>query len=207
MNSVFVTDHPVEADRKSREAAAPAVSSQSPAPALVVASRAPDLRIMRFFNPLICALLRSPLHSLLSRQVFLLTYVGRRSGRRYTLPVGYTRDGAALLVISQHAEQKRWWRNLRGGARVVLRLRGHTLAGHTEVIEEPVTVAEEVERLVAMLGPKEASARLYLGLDVTPPRTRDQLAQALAGVVLVRVILDAPPELAGVAGERLSLVS
>jgi deazaflavin-dependent oxidoreductase (nitroreductase family) len=190
MNSVIVTDHPVDAGGQSRDATPPPVSSHSPARPVVVASRAPDLRVMRFFNPVICALLRSPLHGLLSRQLFLLTYTGRRSGQRYTLPVGYTRDRNALLVISQHSEQKRWWRNLRGGAPVLLELRRHPMAGHTEVIEEPLAVAAEVERLIARLGPKEASARLYLGLDVTPPLTRDQLAQALAGVVLVRVIPD-----------------
>jgi len=41
-------------------------------------------------------------------------------------------------------------------------------------------VVAEVERLTAKLGAREASARLHLGLDVTPPPTHDQLAQALA---------------------------
>jgi hypothetical protein len=157
---------------------------------MVVASRAPDLRVMRFVNPVICVLLRSPLHSLLSGQMFLLTYTGRRSGRRYTLPVGYTPDGDALLVIVQHAEQKRWWRNLRGGAPVLLHLRGQRTAAYAEVIEEPIAVACEVERLIATLGLKQASARLYLDLDVRPPLTRDQLVQALARVVLVRIRQD-----------------
>ncbi len=180
------TDPPVAAGARSRDAAPP----HAPARPVVVASRAPDLRIMRFFNPVICALLRSALHGVLSRQLLLLTYTGRRSGRRYTLPVGYLRDGDTLLVISQHAEQKRWWRNLRGGAPVLLQLRGHPMAGRTDVIEKPLAVAVEVGRLIATLGPKEASARLYLGLDATPPLTRDQLAQALTEVVLVRVIPD-----------------
>jgi hypothetical protein len=46
---------------------------------------------MRAINPIICALLRSPLHRLLSEQMLLLTYAGRRSGRRFTLPLGYAR--------------------------------------------------------------------------------------------------------------------
>ncbi len=53
---------------------------------------------MRFFNPVMSALLRLPLHGLLSRQVFLLTYTGRRSGRQYTLPVGYTPPAGARGV-------------------------------------------------------------------------------------------------------------
>jgi hypothetical protein len=46
---------------------------------VVVASRAPDLRMMWFFNPVIRALLRSLFHGLLSGQILLLTYTGRRS--------------------------------------------------------------------------------------------------------------------------------
>ncbi len=51
----------------------------------------------------------------------MLTCTGRRSAREFTLPVGYLPDGRELVVICQHAPQKRWRRNLRGGAPVVLR--------------------------------------------------------------------------------------
>jgi deazaflavin-dependent oxidoreductase (nitroreductase family) len=169
---------------------APRSPEASTEPPVIVTSHAPDLRVMRAINPVMAGLLRSPLHALLSRQMFLLTYTGRRSGRRHTLPLGYVPDGDALLVVSQHSDQKRWWRNLRGGAPVTLRLRGHQVAGRAEVIETPLAVAAEVERLIARLGVKEASARLYMGLETTPPPTREQLARALQAVVLVRVTPD-----------------
>lgn len=142
---------------------------------------------MRFFNPVICALLRSPLHRLLSRQVLLLSYTGRKSGRRCTLPVGSVRDGDALLVVCQQAELKRWWRNLRGGAPVAVLVRGHALNGRAEVIEEPTAVAAAVEWLIMRLGAKEAGRQLYMGFDVARPPTQAQLAQALKNVVLVRI--------------------
>jgi hypothetical protein len=34
------------------------------------------------------ALLRSPLHGLLSGMLMLLSYTGRKSGRTYTIPIG-----------------------------------------------------------------------------------------------------------------------
>src|SRR5579884_1140426 len=83
----------------SPEPVRPPPPAQPDSPLPVVASRAPDPRVMRFVNPVVAALLRSPLHGLLSRQVFLLTVTGRRSGRRFTLPLGYVRDGDALLVV------------------------------------------------------------------------------------------------------------
>jgi len=84
------------------------------------------------------------LDGLVSRQIVLLAYTGRRSGQRFTLPLGYVRDGDALLVVSQHSEQKRWWRNLRGGASVALQLRGRRGTGRAEVVETPLAVTAEI---------------------------------------------------------------
>lgn len=154
---------------------------------VVITSRVPDLRLMRFFNPAIRALLRSPFHGLLSEQILLLTVTGRKSGRRYTLPVGYIRDGDVLLVVSQHSQLKQWWRNLRNGAPVTLLLRGQQVSARAEVIENPTAVAAEVQRLIAQLGAKKLSRQLYMTLDVSPPLTQEQLEQALHGVVLVRI--------------------
>jgi hypothetical protein len=56
----------------------------------------------RVINPLVRVLLRSPAHRVMSRGVLLLTYTGRRSGRRYTLPVQYARaDHGARTVVSR----------------------------------------------------------------------------------------------------------
>ena len=148
---------------------------------VAIASRAPDLRMMRFFNPVISALLRSAFHGLVSGRILLLTYTGRKSGRRYTLPVGYIRDGDALLVVCQHSELKQWWRNLRHDAPVTLLLRGQPVSARADVVENPTAVAVEVQRLIARLGASEASRQLYMDLDVVPPPTQEQLAQALHG--------------------------
>jgi hypothetical protein len=66
----------------------------------------------RVINPLVRALLRSPAHRVMSRGVLLLTYTGRRSGRRYTLPVQYARTDQGLILWPAHHDRKRWWRNL-----------------------------------------------------------------------------------------------
>jgi len=68
------------------------------------------------------ALLRSPAHGLLSGAFMLITVTGRKTGRRYTTPVNYVRDGDLLTVLSRR--KRSWWRNVRGGAPVTLRLRG-----------------------------------------------------------------------------------
>jgi len=75
------------------------------------------------------ALLRSPLHGLLSGSLLLVTYTGRRTGRTFTIPVLYAEVGVDLVVYVGRSREKVWWRNLRGGAPVRVRLRGEELAG------------------------------------------------------------------------------
>ena len=85
-------------------------------------------------NPFVRALLRSRLHGLLSGSLLLVTYSGRRSGRTFTIPVLYAEAGSELVVYVGRSREKVWWRNLRGGAPVRVRLRGHELAGTATVV-------------------------------------------------------------------------
>ena len=86
------------------------------------------------FNPLIGAVLRSPAHFLLSPGLMLLTVTGRRTGRRYSIPVGYQRDGNDLVVLISEAKSKQWWRNYRDARPVELRLRGRERRGVAQVV-------------------------------------------------------------------------
>jgi len=61
------------------------------------------------------------------------------------------------------------------------------VSARADVVENPTAVAVEVQRLIARLGAKEASRQLYMDLDVVPPPTLEQLAQALHGVVMIRL--------------------
>ena len=85
---------------------------------------------MSRLNPLVTFVLRAPvLHWLLSPGLVLLTVTGRRSGRRYTIPVGYQRSGDIVTVMVSKARSKQWWRNYRAPGPVVLQLRGQRLTG------------------------------------------------------------------------------
>ena len=48
-----------------------------------------ERRWYRVLNAVMRLLLRSPLHRLRSRRVLLLEFRGRRSGKRYLMPVSY----------------------------------------------------------------------------------------------------------------------
>jgi deazaflavin-dependent oxidoreductase (nitroreductase family) len=81
-------------------------------------------------NRVVRVMLRSPLHRLASGRLALITVTGRRSGRKYTIPVGYSQEGERVTIEVGWPERKVWWRNLREGGEVRLRLRGVERTGH-----------------------------------------------------------------------------
>jgi deazaflavin-dependent oxidoreductase (nitroreductase family) len=141
------------------------------------------MRWQRLYNPIVVSLLRSPLHGVMSRSVMLLTYRGRRSAREFTTPVSYVRDGDDLLVVGSRDHS--WWKNLRGGAPVVVRVRGLELEGIAEAFE-----GEDAED--GLLGVLRAvpAYRRYWGVEIDATN-RPEDPQALARIArdntLVRV--------------------
>lgn len=74
-------------------------------------------------NDFVMFFLRTPLHVLMGNTM-LLTVIGCRSGRRYSTPVGFYRQGDTLWVMTRR--DRTWWRNVRHGAEVSLLLQGKT---------------------------------------------------------------------------------
>lgn len=118
-------------------------------------------------NPVIKAVLRSPLHRLMSKSLMTLTFTGRKSGKRYSMPVGYLERGKKLFVFSHSA----WSNNFRGGAPVAVRLRGKELRGTASVIEDRQRIAEIVGMLVAKHGEAMAQRMGLVANEQVAPHT------------------------------------
>lgn len=72
-------------------------------------------------NRVVRLLLRTPLLArLVGARLVTLYVVGRKSGKRYTVPVAYSRHEGALLFATEF----RWARNLRTGEPVDIRFKG-----------------------------------------------------------------------------------
>lgn len=137
-------------------------------------------------NPLMKALLRSPLHRLVSDAVLLLTFTGRKSGRTYATPVGYEELDGTLYVTSQ--TDRVWWKNLRGGAQVEAGLRGERRLGHAEVIEDNEAVADYVLVFVERHGVDSVS-RLALSFRDDELPDEAELAAGLEDVAVIEIEL------------------
>ena len=124
-------------------------------------------------NRLVAALLRSPLHRLLSGSLMLLTVPGRRSGEPHTFPVQYARAGDVVYVYPAQHERKAWWRNLLEPAPVRLRIAGEELEG----VGQALSSSEDAEAVAA-------GSAAYL-------RRFPRLAKMVDGELIVRIELAA----------------
>ncbi len=122
-----------------------------------------------FANQLITTVLRSPFHFFVSSRSLLITVKGRKTGRLYTLPVNFMRQGDLISIVSQR--HRTWWRNLRGGAPVTLRIGGRDVQGYGTVVEDDAGVAA-------------ALAAAFAGVRRPPRRYRDPATAAKTRVIV-----------------------
>lgn len=88
-------------------------------------------------NGIVRFLLHTPLRGLLG-DTMEITVRGRKSGKHYSLPVGFFEQGDLVWVLS--SRDRTWWRNVRGGAPVDLYLRGEQREGLAEPVLDEAAV-------------------------------------------------------------------
>jgi deazaflavin-dependent oxidoreductase (nitroreductase family) len=141
--------------------------------------------VVRYFTPFLRLVLGSRAHRMMSGRLMLLSFTGRRTGRSYTTPVSYVREGTNLLVPGGGT----WWKNLTSGtARVRLQGTWHVVT--PEVIREPVAMSAALGRMLAINPAIAAFTGIRLGSDGRP------FAESLErerrrGFVVVRLHLSA----------------
>lgn len=80
------------------------------------------IRVLRRFNALFIAILRSALHGLMSKELLVLEYRGRKSGKAFAVPLGYVEhDGLPYCVTREYSS---WWKNVAAETPVTIWLRG-----------------------------------------------------------------------------------
>ena len=136
-------------------------------------------------NRIMRALLRSPLHFVASRSVMLITFTGRKSGRGYTTPISYAREGDLVTAFTG----ARWWKNLSGGAPVTLSIKNREYQGQADVVAED---KEAVARgLQAFLRRVRFDARFYnVEFDADGEPNWEDVRRAAERCVMLRVQLD-----------------
>ncbi len=158
------------------------VSHADHADGLVTEKLPASIRILRRMNPLILALLRSPLHGLLSRNLLVLTYVGQRTGSRRSLPLSYVALGDDLILCTRNWF---WWRSLRDGRPVEMDLRGQHTTVTPRILDPGST--EALEGFTAFLTKNPGTGETLYGVargSDGRPRREDLEREVLRSVVV-----------------------
>lgn len=129
-------------------------------------------------NDFMAWILRSSFHGMLSNGMMLITITGRKTGKTYTTPVGYYVEGEYLWVIT--SRERKWWKNLQGGAQVNLLLK-----------RKPVQGIADVE-----LDAKAVEARMYEYLHHVPQAAKPMKIRVEGG-------MPNPADIAVTAKDRL----
>jgi hypothetical protein len=121
----------------------------------------------------------------MSKNTVVIFVVGRISGETYSLPVNYQQEGDIVWITSMC--DRTWWKNLREGAKVSLRLRGKDFEGWGEVFEDNKEVAEYLKEYLHI---QPAYAKHFdIGVDAEGDLNVEDLAKAAEVRVMVRVTL------------------
>jgi len=130
--------------------------------------------------------LRSPVHWIWSGSIMLITFTGRKSGRRFTTPVRYIRDGETIRCFS--SSESRWWRNLRGGAEVELRVRGRTDRYMARAIDNDPEAVKKWLIFYLELYPQDAAYH-----DIRLNRDRSLVREDLDRAARDAIVVEATP--------------
>ncbi len=141
--------------------------------------------VPRLLNRFMSAMLRSPLHPVVSRSIMLITFTGRKSGKTYTTPISYARDGDQVTAFTG----ARWSKNLEGGAPVKLSIKNKEYHGRADVVADDKEAV--AEGLRTFLNKVRSDARFYkVNFDDDGQPNWEDVQRAAQRCVMLHVQLD-----------------
>ncbi|GAA4605815.1 deazaflavin-dependent oxidoreductase (nitroreductase family) [Actinoplanes octamycinicus] len=159
-------------------------ASSRPAVQRVQPPRAP----YRIVNRVMRWLLSSPGRAQrIGRHLLLLHVTGRRTGRRFVLPVAYRENGDGRLLVLTNSG---WRANLRGNPEVSVTLLGAHRRAQAQLVEDPDDVAWVYRELIEAVGHAKAGRRMGIRINVDRTPTLAELAEASRRDGLAVIYLD-----------------
>jgi hypothetical protein len=107
-------------------------------------------------------------------ELMVLSFTGRKSGRRYSIPVSAHQINRDLYALAGAA----WRLNFRGGAPAEVLHDGKTTTMHGELIEDPSTVADLSRLCAESYGVKRAQRMMGLKFRNERIPTAEEFAEA-----------------------------
>jgi hypothetical protein len=146
------------------------MTEQSPA----VTISHPPAALLRAMNPVMRLLLRTPLAGPMRQQMMVVNVTGRKTGRRYSIPVSAHRIDNTLYAITSAP----WKNNFRDGATAEVLHKGKTTTVRGELITDSAAVADLARRCAESYGIKRAQTMLGLKFRDQRIPTLDEFTEA-----------------------------
>ena len=134
----------------------------------------PPEGLLRAVNPAVKFLLGMPLAGSLRRQMMVLNFTGRKSGRQYSLPVSAHRLDNVLYALASAG----WTANFRDGANAEVLWDGKKTTMRGELIRDPATVADLSHRAAESYGAKNAQRMMGLKFRDNRVPTLEEFTEA-----------------------------
>jgi len=121
--------------------------------------------VQKAANAVMRTLLQAPgISSGMGKRLVLINVVGRKTGKRYSVPVAYTRHEGSLLVGTPFG----WARNMRTGEPVEIVLQGKRRQADVQVISDEAGVAAAYDVMCRDNRQFAKFNRISIGADGTP---------------------------------------
>ena len=100
------------------------------------------------------------------KNALIIETVGRRSGKRYRIPVGYIDDGGRIIVVVEDGRRAHWVRNaLANDGRLRIHLRGRWRHARLRILEtDPEDYLRQMNRVHAAFVRIESSTPTVIEL-------------------------------------------
>jgi hypothetical protein len=135
----------------------------------------PPSALLRFVNPVLGFLLRTPLAGPARKQLMVLSFTGRKTGRPYSIPVSAHVIDHDLYALTGAP----WKQNFRNGATANVVYDGKASAMRGELIRDRAVVSDLFHRCAESYGVQRAQRMIGLKFRDQRIPTRDEFAEAV----------------------------
>jgi deazaflavin-dependent oxidoreductase (nitroreductase family) len=121
--------------------------------------------LIRLMNPMMAFMIRRNIGAL-GQAMMIITHTGRKSGRQYSTPIGYLRDGDSVLGFNVGGGSQ-WYKNLKQNPVVTLTIQGQSGRYRARYI----TDTDEIARVLALYqrGVPKGQYERFFGVPVDMP--------------------------------------
>ena len=135
----------------------------------------PPAPVLRVVNPIVRFLLGTPVLGPARKQLMVVNFTGRKTGRQYSVVLSAHRIDNDLYALTAAA----WKQNFRDGAAAQVLHDGKTTTMHGELIQDRSVVADLYHRCAESYGAR--GAQRAMGLKFRDPRvpTLEEFAEAV----------------------------